>query len=204
MSTEAFRRLLDHARHDAAFRQQLVEEPLAAMSPYALSQAERRWLLLPNFGWLIEGRLAGVGRPGSGAALAELRAAGVAALVSLSETPPPGDAVAAYDLPIVHIPIPDFTAPSLAQIERAVAAVDDFLARDQPTAVHCGAGLGRTGTMLACYLVRHGSDAGKAIAAVRARRPGSIETPEQEAVIAAYERRLAELRTQSTPASDPD
>ena len=192
MGSEAFRRLLDHARQDRVFRQQLIDEPLAAMAGYALTAEERLQILVPNFGWLIEGRLAGASRPRTADALAALRAAGVGALVSLSEAPVPGDLLTQLDLPAVHLPVADFTAPSLTQIEGAVAGIDGFLDTGRAVAVHCGAGLGRTGTVLACYLVRHGRGAGEAIAAVRARRPGSIETPEQEAVVAAYERHLGE------------
>ena len=49
--------------------------------------------------------------------------------------------------------------------------------------MHCGAGIGRTGTMIACYLVDKGFSAEEAIQLVRQARPGSIETREQEQVI---------------------
>lgn len=60
----------------------------------------------------------------------------------------------------------------------------------QAVAVHCALGFGRTGTMLACYLVKErGLAAGDAIAEVRRLRPGSIETYEQEkAVFQFYQR----------------
>ncbi|VFV42042.1 dual specificity protein [Lynx pardinus] len=56
--------------------------------------------------------------------------------------------------------------------------------------VHCALGFGRTGTMLACYLVKErGLAAGDAIAEIRRLRPGSIETYEQEkAVFQFYQR----------------
>lgn len=60
----------------------------------------------------------------------------------------------------------------------------------QAVAVHCALGFGRTGTMLACYLVKErGLTAGDAIAEIRRLRPGSIETYEQEkAVFQFYQR----------------
>ena len=56
--------------------------------------------------------------------------------------------------------------------------------------VHCGAGMGRTGTFLAAYLVSQGMTAHDAIAEVRRLRPGSIETPAQERAVAQYEASL--------------
>ncbi|HCA46062.1 MAG TPA: protein-tyrosine-phosphatase, partial [Armatimonadetes bacterium] len=49
--------------------------------------------------------------------------------------------------------------------------------------VHCMAGLGRTGTMIACYLVSQGMPAEEAIAEVRRARPGSIQTEQQEQAV---------------------
>ena len=56
-------------------------------------------------------------------------------------------------------------------------------------AVHCGAGLGRAGTLLAAYLVSQGCDAEEAMARVRRARPGSIETIEQEQAVREYAER---------------
>jgi atypical dual specificity phosphatase len=187
MTLALVQELTARMRSDAAFRQQLVAAPRATLAGYDLTEEERLALILPNFGWLVPGELAGSARPLSDDALAALTAQGVRAVVSLTEEPLPDAALRAADLDAVHLPIADFTAPTQAQIAAAVAAIDRFVTSGRPVAVHCAAGLGRTGTILACTLVSRGCAAPAAIAAVRAVRPGSIETPAQEAAVVEWE-----------------
>jgi atypical dual specificity phosphatase len=191
MSDEALRRVRERLRQDAAFRAAWEAAPLAALRDYDLTDEELLGLVLPNFGWLLEGQLAGTSRPRTDDALALLARQGVRAVLSLSEQPLPADALRRFGLVAAHVPIADFSAPMPDQAERAVAAIRRFLAEGRPTAVHCGAGLGRTGTILACFLAAQGTPADDAIARVRIAHPGSIETPEQEAAVAEYARALA-------------
>jgi atypical dual specificity phosphatase len=138
--------------------------------------------------WLEADRLAACRYPRTEKALRELAQSGVALLVNLHERAHPRETLARHGLRELHLPVPDFTPPTLEQLARGVAAIEQALADGQKVAVHCGAGLGRTGTLLACYLVNHGLGPDEAIARVRTVRPGSVETPQQEAAVKEYAR----------------
>lgn len=194
MTDEIIRQLQKRIIVDPVFRHEIMASPLHALQEYPLTEEEKQSFVLPNFSWLIENRLAGVAYPRSEDALVLLQKQGVQALLNLSEEALPAEVLRKYRFQAEHLPIADFTAPTLAQVERALAIIDGFLGHDLSVAVHCAAGLGRTGTILACYLVSQGSSARSAIEQVRTRRPGSIETLEQEAVIEAYEQERQEKR----------
>lgn len=187
MSDEIVQQIKERMRMDRAFRHDLFASPWHVLQEYPLTEEEKRPFVVLNFSWVIENWLAGVSYPRSEDAIALLRKLGVQALLNLSEESLPVDLLTKYWLYMEHLPVADFTAPTLDQVKRALAIIDGFLAQGLPVAVHCGAGLGRTGTILACYLVSQGSSAKDATRQVRTKRPGSIETPAQEAVIEAYE-----------------
>ncbi len=92
--------------------------------------------------------------------------------------------------------IPDFFPPTFDQIDEFVSFVDAKKAEGKKVLVHCYAGRGRTGTMLAAYLIHEGMLADAAIREVRDRAQRAYGTlvgviePEQEETLRQYERRI--------------
>src|SRR5688572_26191117 len=142
-----------------------------------------------EFSWIEKPLLAGMARPAALDELVWLREHGIQLLLSLVESPLRRDWVNEAGLFAMHIPVEDMHPPSQKQIDLCISAIDKARSQNFGVGVHCGAGLGRTGTILACYLVTQNQTAQEAIAQVRRLRPGSIETPEQEEAISEFVRR---------------
>jgi protein-tyrosine phosphatase len=131
--------------------------------------------------------------------LATLTAQGIGVLALLVEDaelerwgdPHIVEAAAAAGLDVRRFPMPDGEPPaSVEEMDAILEALDD--ARDRAdAAVACMGGVGRTGTVAACALVRAGLDPREAIDRVRdVRHPEAVETPSQERFVAAYAARL--------------
>jgi len=84
-----------------------------------------------------------------------------------------------------RLPISDFDTPSPQEMKTILDALDCALLRSHRVYVHCLAGMGRTGTVIGCYLVRHGMDGAEAleiICKLRANTPfARSPSPETEA-----------------------
>jgi len=143
-----------------------------------------------GFSW-VRPELAGLPKPGGISGdlskdLAFLADEGVDLVISLTTTAISEESIREHGMEARHIPVPDGTAPTPEQIDTFVALVDEARAKDENVAVHCLAGKGRTGTMLAAWLIYGGQSAEEAIAEIRELRPGSIETVSQEEALQAY------------------
>jgi atypical dual specificity phosphatase len=153
---------------------------------------------VPGFSWIESDTLAAMARPGRERDLEEdlawLHSAGIRVLVSLTEEPLPEKVLEKYGIEGLHLPVEDFTPPTLEQIDRFLEEVDRARLEGFALGIHCTAGKGRTGTMLAAYLVTRGLSAEEAIAGIRDLRPGSVETAAQEERVAEFARTVVRNR----------
>lgn len=139
---------------------------------------------LRGFSWVVPGLLAAMPLPRD---LDVIGAEGVATLVSLTEHAPDTAGLESAGMRGAHLPIPDFTAPTLQQMYDFVAIVEAAELEGSPVGVHCQAGKGRTGTMSAAWFVYTGETAEEALAHIRQLRPGSVETLSQEQALVLFE-----------------
>ena len=141
------------------------------------------------FSWVERPHLAACAFPDGPAEFGWLRREGIDVLLTLTEFALGRDLVDGAGLMGVHVPIADFEAPSPEQLDRCISVIDRAQSSNMGVAVHCLAGRGRTGTVLAAYFVSRGHTTRQALERVRELRPGSVESLAQEEAVAAYERR---------------
>jgi atypical dual specificity phosphatase len=117
-----------------------------------------------------------------------LHAAGVRAVVCLLNIPGDEKVYESAGFSFLCLPIPDGGAPMAQQASDFVDFVRRNVTEQRPVAVHCEAGLGRTGTMLAVYLIAEGADAISAIRRIRKVEPAAVETNRQIRFLEDYAR----------------
>lgn len=165
--------------------------------------------------WVVRGRLAGGGYPESpepelrGARIEALWRAGVRTFIDLTEEGEAnlvGAPLVPYGVTVrklaghggegsscLRLPIRDLDVPTRDGMRTILEAIDLSLAASRPVFVHCLGGVGRTGTVLACWLLRHGlATKGDVLAtlarlrhadAVRGMRPSPETAAQRELVL---------------------
>jgi atypical dual specificity phosphatase len=136
--------------------------------------------------WIAPGQVVACSYPASRADLEVLAGLGVRTIINLTGRSHEPALLSDLGIEELLLPVPDLTAPSAPILEAAVARIDQAIERGEVVAVHCQGGLGRTGTVLAAWLVSRGAIADEAIAEIRRLRTGSIETAQQEAAVQAF------------------
>jgi len=142
-----------------------------------------------NFSWLIEDKLAGSAIPTSIDEVQWVIEQGIKSIVTIMEEPLDGEWV--KDVNYLHIMSNDMGVPEFTDLVSTVDFIHRRITNNEPVMVHCLAGLGRTGTILASYLVKHQKmSADDAIQKVREERPGSIQSFTQEEIIFQFAKSL--------------
>ncbi|XP_045505206.1 dual specificity protein phosphatase 23-like [Colias croceus] len=152
----------------------IESEPIQSYPPY-------------NFSWFVEGKIAGMGCPQTAENLNYLADVGINHIITLSPERIPPLLQCEKKMKWTEIRIKEFAAPTLKQIIKFIEICKRAEMMGEVIAVHCRHGRGRTGTMLACYLVFFQNMAPeRAVLTTRLRRPGSCETYEQEKIVCHY------------------
>ena len=143
-----------------------------------------------NFGWIIEGKLAASGLPSSAAQVRWLEKQGVDAILTLREVPLPEEFFEGTSVTSIHVRMEDHAPITQEALSRAVAHVREQVEKGNAVLVHRLAGQGRTGSVVAAYLIEfEDKEPEEAIAKLRKDRPGSVERS-QESSVHEYARRV--------------
>ncbi len=138
-----------------------------------------------NFSWFIDKKLAGSGLPTSYEEIEWIKSNNIKAILTVREEPLPSEWI--DGLKYMYIYALDLMAPTLEDIDKGVDFVDKMIKEDNPVLIHCAAGKGRTGLMLAAYLIKYNKlNVEDAINKVRMLRPGSIQSIYQEYALKMY------------------
>ncbi|GAB1601654.1 dual specificity protein phosphatase CDC14B-like isoform X1 [Argonauta hians] len=150
-----------------------------------------------NFSWVVDGFLAALGFPNEAANMMYLVRHGIKYLISLTAELTPSLHGFEDKLVWSQIKIKDFSPPTLQQVDEFLKVVEKARSENSAVAIHCAHGKGRTGTMIACYLIKyHNQTASEALKNIRQSRPGSVETFQQEELIYMFENQYKQSKSQ--------
>ena len=147
-----------------------------------------------NFSWVIENKLAGSGTPMTAEQYEWLIKNNIRSIVTLREFPLPekwlinnGKLEVEKDYKFEYVK--DYGVPTLKVLDEIVDYINKKINDEKkPLMVHCAAGKGRTGTILAAYLMKlENLSSHDAIKKIRIIRPGSIQSKLQEETLHEYE-----------------
>lgn len=148
-----------------------------------------------NFSWVIDNKLAGSGTPMTSEQYRWLIKNNIKSIVTVREFPLPQkwlidnekETIINDDYKFVYVK--DYGVPSLEVLDNIVDYINNKITTEKkPLVVHCAAGKGRTGTILAAYLLKQDNISSEdAIKKIRSLRPGSIQSKIQEEILHEYE-----------------
>jgi len=154
-----------------------------------------------GFRWTISRVLGGMAQPGLYGDLERdirwLKELEIKRVVNLTELAGANDELLAAGIEVTHFPIVDMSVPQLEETARLCEVLNEDIEQSRAVAVHCRAGQGRTGTILASLLVYRGQEPMLAIERVRRSNPKYIETVEQAQFVELFAQHLENRRDSS-------
>lgn len=150
-----------------------------------------------NFSWVIDNKLAGSGTPMTAKQYEWLIKNNIQSIVTVREFPLPkkwlthtSKLVENNDYKFEYVK--DYGVPTLKVLDEIIDFIDYKINKEKkPVMIHCAAGKGRTGTILAAYLMKlEKLSSNDAIKKIRFIRPGSIQSKVQEEALVEYEKFL--------------
>ncbi|ASM76668.1 ABC transporter [Vitreoscilla filiformis] len=140
-----------------------------------------------GFRWILQGRLGTAPLPGAVLGidldLVALKTVGVTMLITLTRGDLPQTKLAEHGLRNLHLPIYDREAPSVHQLRMLAIRMTRLLEQGEVLCVHCRAGLGRTGTVVAGWLIHQGMAADAALQRLRDIDKEYVQSIPQEAFL---------------------
>jgi hypothetical protein len=128
---------------------------------------------IPEAYWVIPGRFLAGPYPGStDVRIRHFLNAGIRVFLDLTEEGerPPYTPFLEDGVHHIRLPIPDFGIASTMQMSHTLDAIDWAVGTRRPIYVHCLGGLGRTGTVVGCFIVRHVGDGVEALRRIQVLR----------------------------------
>ena len=136
-----------------------------------------------GFVWVEKGKVAGSGYPASRAQVEWLARSGIQNILSLTEEPLPDEWAKGLGVVIGHVAMQDHKPPDVEAMDEGASFIIGKVAERRPVLVHCLAGEGRTGCVLAAYLIRtRNLGADEALARLRSIKPEFVESGQEESV----------------------
>ena len=136
-----------------------------------------------GFVWIEEGRLAGSGYPASRTQVMWLANNGIRSILTLTPEPLPSEWTEGLGLALGHVPMEDHEAPGVEALEKGVSFIATQLREGRPVVVHCLAGEGRTGCVLAAFLIAERHFGGEEVLKVlRKAKPQFVERGQEKSV----------------------
>lgn len=143
----------------------------------------------PNFSEVSE-KITASGLPSQPKHIRFVKSKGVSAIISLTEKPLPKNLIENTNIKYFHFPLQDHKPADPYNLLKIVDTVQRLVEDGHKVHVHCLAGHGRTGMVLAAYMMKtEGLSWMESLEKIRRIRPGSVEK-NQERTLREFEKIL--------------